>query len=135
LILGAGLIQISPIKLDPFSWVMKKIGNALNADLVKSLKETDKAIKDIANRLQDHIDENQKEQIDECRRRILNFNEKILTGTPVSKERYDSILDDIDMYEQYCKDHPKYPNSKAVLSIQNLKQDYSQRYQIPGSNK
>ena len=130
LILGAGIIQITPIKLNPFSWLAKKIGNALNADVLKKLKETNQSLIDLDKKLDNHIEENEREKIDECRRRILIFNEKVVADSKnITKERYDSILEDIDMYENYCDEHPNYPNSKAVLSIENLKRDYLKRYQ------
>ena len=130
LILGAGIIQITPIKLSPFSWLAKKIGNALNADVLKRLKETNQSLLDLDKKLDNHIAENEREKIDECRRRILIFNEKVVADSKnITKERYDSILEDIDMYENYCDEHPNYPNSKAVLSIENLKRDYLKRYQ------
>ena len=128
LILGSGLIQISPIKLYPFTWLSRKIGNALNAELMKRLDNTDKSITDLRNTLDKHIEEDEKNNIDDCRRRILTFNEKVLSEDHVTKERYDSVLEDIDTYEKYCKSHPSYPNSKAILSIQHLKEDYISRY-------
>lgn len=129
ILLGAGIIQISPIKINPFSWLAKKIGNALNADVIKQLSSNNEALVKLDQKLDNHIKENEKEQIDECRRRILSFNERIIANENITKERYDNILDDIDKYEKYCKVNPEYPNSKAVLSIKNLKEDYSKRYQ------
>lgn len=131
LVLGAGLIQISPIKINPLSWIAKKLGNALNADVIKQLDETKKALEDLDNKFKEHIVEIERDRINECRRRILNFNEKLIDNEihNITRERYNSILDDIDMYEKYCLEHPDYPNSKAVLSIKNIKEDYLQRFQ------
>ena len=128
LIIGAGLIQITPIKLNPFSWLAKIIGNALNADVIKQLDDNKEALEKLDKKLDDHVKENAREYMDECRIRILSFNERIVAGEKITKERYDAILDDIDRYEKYCKENPDYPNSKAVLSIENLKRDYSERY-------
>ena len=129
LFLGAGLIQISPIKINPLSWIARKIGNALNADILKRLDGTDKAITELDKKLDKHVLENEREKMDDCRRRILMFNEKVLAEDKITKERYDSVLEDIDIYEKYCNSNPDYPNSKALLSIENLKKDYKARYQ------
>ena len=130
LFLGAGIIQISPIKISPFSWLARKIGNALNADVIKQLDDTKKSLKQLNEKFDNHVKENEREQIDECRRRILIFNEKVVADSKnITKERYDSILEDVDTYEKYCDKNPQYPNSKAVLSIENLKKDYLKRYQ------
>jgi len=128
-ILGCGIIQISPIKINPFSWLAKHIGNALNADVIKQLEDHKKSLDNLSEKLEKHIKENEREYIDECRRRILTFNEKVIANDHITKERYDSILEDIDEYEDYCRLNPGYPNSKAILSIQNLKDDYLHRYQ------
>lgn len=97
--------------------------------MLTRIDKTDESIVKLMKKLNEHIEENEREQIDECRRRILVFNDKVICETnTITKERYDSILEDIDRYEKYCQEHVDYPNSKAVLSIHNLKKDYSERY-------
>ena len=36
------------------------------------------------------------------------------------------MLDDIDMYEKYCKEHSDFANNKTVISIQRIKDVYAQ---------
>lgn len=34
---------------------------------------------------------------------------------------------EIDAYEKYCADHPEYPNNRAVLAIENIRETYKER--------
>lgn len=58
------------------------------------------------------------------RYRILRFNDEILHGEKHSKEHFDQIIEDIDKYDDYCRDHPEFPNSKVVFAIRNIKNVY-----------
>ena len=107
------LIQVAPIKINPWSWLGKKIGDAINKDVMSELKIQGKKI--------DKITES---NADFCRQAILNFNDDLLHGVKHSKEYFDSMLRTIDKYVEYCNDHPKYMNSIAELAIENIKETY-----------
>ena len=97
------LIQIAPVKLNPWSSIARAIGRQLNVELSEK------------------IDKN--EAIN-ARYRIIRFNDEILHGIKHTEEHFNQIIDDIDMYEEYCLEHPKFKNSKAVLAIENSKAVY-----------
>ena len=59
-----------------------------------------------------------------ARSRIIRFNDELLNDTKHSKEMFDQVLADIDTYEKYCSDNPKFLNNKTGLSIQNIKKVY-----------
>ena len=130
LILGSGIIQIAPIKINPFTWLAKKIGNALTADLKSDLKndfnELNDKVNNIEVKLELHINENKKERVADYRARIIRFNDEIMEEKTHTKEYYDNILEDIDKYEAYCNSHPDYPNNKAVMAIHNIKAKYEE---------
>lgn len=79
--------------------------------------------------LSERIDKNQAETY---RTRILRFNGEVKRGTHHDEEEFNDILNAIDGYERYCKEHPNYPNSKAVLAIENLKRVYQKLIQTNG---
>ena len=97
------LVQIAPIKINPWSSIAKFIGHALNGE-IRELLNADKA--------------------DTRRYRILRFNDELLHNQRHTREHYNQILDDITEYEQYCTSHPDYKNNKAVLAIENIKSNY-----------
>ena len=113
------LIQITPIKINPWTWIGKKIGRMLNGEVldeVGSLKQE----------LKDHKEKSEERHATLCRAHILRFGDEVLHGTPHSKEAYDNILLDIDSYEEYCVNHPGYKNNIAVQTIEHIKRKYQE---------
>lgn len=114
------LIQIAPIKMNPWSAIAKAIGKAINADV---LKELDTVKKDLA----DHVKANEVRNADEHRTRILRFNNELLRDISHTKEEFIGVLADIDFYERYCRDHKDYKNNRAVHAIANISRSYDER--------
>lgn len=111
------VIQISPIKINPWSWIAKRIGRAINQEVIDKV---DKLEKDVAT-----IKANEDErEATLCRTRILRFGDELLHGVKHSKEHFDQILIDITYYENYCSTHAAYRNNVAVLTIQQVKETY-----------
>ena len=104
------LVQVAPIRVNPWSWLAKQFGNAINGDLVREVRD-----------LRFEFDASLAGQ---ARNRILRFNDELLRKEHHSKEFFDNILEDVDAYERYCSDHPKYKNSKAALAISNIRRCY-----------
>ncbi|MBR3178732.1 MAG: hypothetical protein IKF49_04400 [Clostridia bacterium] len=83
-----------------------------------------KSLNSITEKLDAHIEENEIQFVKQDRARIIAFADECSRKIPHSKEAFDDILASIDHYEDYCADHPKFANSKAVLSIQVIKDIY-----------
>jgi hypothetical protein len=113
------LIQITPIKLNPWSWLGRKIGRLLNGEV---LDKVDK----LTTELEDHKTKSAEREATQCRSRILRFGDEILHGVLHSHEHYLQILLDIDEYEEYCDAHPDYRNNVAVATIKHIKKKYQQ---------
>ncbi len=60
---------------------------------------------------------------------VLGFNGEIKHGIHHDEEEFNECLSAIDYYEDYCRQHPNYPNSKAVMAIANVKRVYEKAYQ------
>lgn len=65
---------------------------------------------------------------DTCRRSILDFNGEIKRGIHHDEEQFNEVINLIDKYEKFCRDNPNYPNNKAVLAIENIKNVYKKAY-------
>lgn len=111
------LIQITPIKINPWSWIGNKIGRFLNGEVIDKVDELGKE-------LADHKEKSEERHATLCRAHILRFGDEVLHGIPHSKEAYDNILIDIDSYEEYCDKHPGYKNNIAVETIKHIKTMY-----------
>ena len=113
----ATIIQIAPIKINPWSALAKAIGRAINKEVIEKV---DKLEKDVS-AINDKVDENGAKT---SRARILRFGDEIIHGVRHSKEHFDDILDDIKDYDNYCKDHPNFKNGKTGLTSNLIKETY-----------
>lgn len=111
------LVQISPIKLNPWSWIGKMIGRAINGEV---LEKVDSLSKDVKNNKAD--DDEQWASL--SRTHILRFGDELLHGVRHSKEHFDQILIDISKYEKYCAEHPLYLNDVANATIKHIRNTY-----------
>ena len=114
------IIQVAPIKINPWSAIFGAIGRAINSDVLKELKTTQK-------KLDDHIRTDDERDADNHRKRILQFNNELLRDIPHTREDFIEILSEIDYYENYCKTHPTYKNNRAVHAISNIGRVYDDR--------
>lgn len=128
------LVQISPIKLNPWSWIwqliqkgVKAIGRAFNADTMKQLEEIKGNQTEIQRKLDEHIETDDMRHADGLRMAILKFNLELIRNIKHTHEDFTEVLRQIDEYEKYCREHEKYPNSKAVYAIGNIKRVYKER--------
>lgn len=111
------LLQIAPIKINPWDWVGRCIGRFVNGEV---LEKVDKLAKDVENNKND--DDEQWASL--SRSHILRFGDELLHGISHSKEHFDQILLDISKYEHYCDSHPEYLNNIANATIKQIKKTY-----------
>ena len=116
------LVQIAPVKINPWSAIAKAIGRAINADVTRELEE-------IKQKVDRHVTMDDRRTADGHRTRILHFNNELLRNINHTKEEFIETLNEIDAYEEYCRTHPDYPNNQAVLAISNIKRSYDERMQ------
>ena len=110
------LVELAPIKLNPWSWLAKAVGKAMG-------------IAAIEKKLDEHIAADDKRDADRHRMEILRFNNELLRSIDHTKEEFIQVLAEIDAYERFCEDHPDYPNNRAVLAIENIQENYKERLQ------
>ena len=139
------LVQIAPIKVNPWSAIGKLAGNAMrflgktmNKDVMDKLETVENDVKNLKEKHDDLKNRMDKDDADECRTRILRFATgscrrfrfevfsayEWRRGVEHSEEFFNQILDDISDYERYCSEHPEYKNSKAVNAIAKIDKVY-----------
>jgi predicted nucleic acid-binding Zn-ribbon protein len=129
--LALSLVEVSPIKINPWSvlikWIAKLLGiSDLKTEIVQVRDRMDELEKKIDNM---KISEEEKDQLKEAlaaRRRILRFNDELLLKIKHSKEMFNDILKDITDYDNYCRTHPEFKNRKAVFAEENVARAYQQ---------
>lgn len=129
LIIFLSLVEITPIKINPWTCLIRWISH---------IQGLDKLSKEVAS-IRLHMDEidkkidNIKSESEEksalkdallSRHRVLRFNDELLQCVRHSKEMFDDILQDITDYDRYCATHPNFRNQKAVQAELNIKRKY-----------
>ena len=111
------VIQIAPIKINPWSALAKAIGRAINGEVIAKVDQLERDLVGMkaAQEERDAIN---------CRSRILHFGDETIHGVRHTKEHFDQILRDITTYERYCDDHPNFENTTTVLTSQRIKNIY-----------
>lgn len=112
-----GLIQITPIKLNPWSKIARSIGRAINKDVIDKVNKLENdvsALKEIGDTRDAKEDERHARTL---RRDILRFGEEIRHIPKHSKERFDDVLLEITEYESYCNSHPDFKNRMTTATV------------------
>lgn len=117
LLLLMTVVQITPIKFNPWSWLGRMIGRTINKEV---LDKVDKLAQDVESMKK----EDAEEWASLSRTHILRFGDELLHGVLHSKEHFDQILLDISKYEVYCDEHKEYKNNVAIITIDHIKNAY-----------
>ena len=140
LIVVMTLIQISPLKVNPWSFIGKifgkiarKIGRTVNGELfdeINSLKEQIKTLENkidgVETQVKDVKDDISETKAIDCRTRILHFGDEVLHKFKHTKEHFDEVLKDIKTYNDYCEKHPNFPNHTTVLTSKRIIEIYEE---------
>jgi hypothetical protein len=117
LIILLTVIQITPIKLNPWSWLGRCIGRAINGEVISKVDKLSSDVK----KNKDGMDE---EWAELRRTHILRFGDEIRLGIDHSEEHFNEVLYDIHKYETYCDTHAEYENDKAKATIDLIRETY-----------
>ena len=118
------LLQIAPIKINPWTWLAKQIGKAINGEVMTEVQSLQKDLADVHTEIDKIQKAEEVRRADDTRNRILRFDDELRVHMKHSREFFDQILTDIDYYETYCDTHEHYKNSKAESAIKNIRHVY-----------
>ena len=124
------LVEIAPVKINPWRAVARALGRAINGEVLESVEDVKKAQRDTRKALDEHIQSDDERNADTLRMRVLHFNNELLRGDRHTREDFIEILAVIDTYEQYCKNHPNYRNNRASHAIANIGRVYDERLKL-----
>lgn len=100
--------------------------HASNKDILTAVRNVEGKVATLEDRVGSLQDEQDRDRAEYARLRVLRFNSELLRDQKHTKEEFDQVLDDIDTYEDYCDEHPRYANNKAIMAIENVKRCYEQ---------
>ena len=84
-ILGAGLVEITPIKINPLSWLLKWIGSKVNGEMLKRI-----------DKLEANVDTN---EMDRIRWEVLDFANSCRNGRRHTQDEFEHIITLVKKYE------------------------------------
>lgn len=88
---------------------------------MSEMKNDIKEIKESVESLKGTVDENAAVA---SRSRIIRFDDELLNGVAHSREYFRQILNDIDVYERFCKDNPDFQNTYTVEADEHIKKTF-----------
>ena len=117
LIALSGFVEVSPIKINPWSAILRWFGNKLNGDVIKEVAILKDKVHDLGKKQEEY-------EVKSARVRILRFGDELYQGKKHSKEHFDNILADITTYNDYCRDHPDFQNERTKITEKQIKDTY-----------
>lgn len=112
------LIQVSPIKINPWSAIFRWLGNQLNADVLDKINT-------VEDRLDLHIKDSAEAELKARRTSILDFSSSVIRGVNYHKEKFDFMITECDNYQTYCHEND-IKNGVAEASIAEIRRIYQE---------
>ena len=97
---------------------------AFQTQITADVKETKQEVTDVQRQLEQHIAEDEEDKVKMARYRILRFYDELCKSEEHSESHFEDILDDIDLYENYCEAHPKFKNSRGRVAMNYIRETY-----------
>lgn len=112
------VIEITPLKLNPWGALFNWVGRQLNREVLEKIDR-------VETRLDTHIRESEKAELRIRRTTILDFSSSVIRGVNYHKEKFDFMIAECDSYEAYCKDN-NIKNGVAEASIAEIRRIYQE---------
>lgn len=130
-----GIEIIPTFKWSPWTSLFKWIGSAFNSkidskmDSVRGeLKVLDTKIDRVQKELDKHIADSKVKELQDTRRDILDFCNSCMNGRKHTKEQYDFMIKQCDIYEKYVRDND-IKNGVIEAAIKEIRRLYDERIQ------
>ena len=88
-LLGAGLVEVTPIKVNPLSWLLKWVGSRVNGEMIKRI-----------DKLEANVDTN---EMDRIRWEVLDFANSCRNGRRHTQDEFEHIITLVKKYEGLLK--------------------------------
>lgn len=107
------VIEVAPIKINPWSFIASKLGKAFNKEVLNEITTLNNRVNELDKSVQQSEALQKERDAKTARTNILRFGDEIRIGTRHSKESFDEILSDITEYESYCATHQDFKNNRT----------------------
>ena len=104
LVILLSLVEISPIKLNPWKWVKSFVALPTRLEKLEREFNDDRAFR--------------------WRSMIINRADRVQDGHKLRREVWKDTIDTITNYEKYCTAHPDFRNEFATMTIEYMRHKY-----------
>ena len=118
ILVATTLIQISPLKINPWGSLFKWIGKQVNTEVISKINK-------VETRLDGHIKESLEAELRTRRVSILDFSSSVIRGVNYHREKFDFMMGECDSYEKYCQEN-NIKNGVADASIAEIRRIYQE---------
>lgn len=110
---GLGIvIDLTPgIKFQPVRWLLKRLGNLINADIKKQLDELQKEVTEF--------------KVDSWRAEILEFSDSCMNHRRHTKEQFEHMIEILDRYDKHMTEN-KLTNGQVDVAHEYILEIYKQ---------
>lgn len=129
LIIFLTIIQISPIKWNPWDSILFWVGSKLNSPLKKEVDELKEQLKAVDKKLDGHISESKIKDLKDTRRDVLDFCSSCMNGQRHTQEQYRFVIKKCDEYELYIETN-KVKNGEITSAIKEIRRRYDKHIQM-----
>jgi len=92
------IVQIAPIKLNPWDNLFRWVGRKLNSEIHDKFEQLEERVEQVRK-------DTEERAIADMRWHILNFARTCRIGEEHTKEQWNHVLDQIEKYEKFIRDH------------------------------
>jgi hypothetical protein len=119
ILFGSGIVfELSPIKVNPISSILKWVGKKLNKSVEDKINNIEKKVDTVQIDLQDH-------KVESWRRDILDFADSLMLGKRKTREQYDYVVKLHDNYEKYITER-KIDNGQINLAYSYISKKFQE---------
>ena len=119
------LLQIAPIKINPWGAIARGIGRAINSDILRNVDDLRKDVIEVRTDIFELEVIADKREAARCRAEILSFNSELLHDIQHTEEHFNHILRAITIYSSLCDRYPDFENGIIAAAIDNIKRVHS----------
>lgn len=129
LIILLTVIQITPIKWNPWDSILTWLGKKLNAGVKKEVDDLKESLKEVEKKLDDHITESKVKDLKDTRRDILDFCSSCMNGQRHTQEQFRFVIKKCDDYELYVESN-RIKNGEITSAIKEIRRRYDKHIQM-----